>query len=164
MAQFLIADTWDRRLGTLVTESGPRSGIELHVTVSESAASEGNPPTVVLIVDDEPLIRWSLRKGLTNRGCQVAEAENGAEALAILAERPDGFDAVVLDYRLPDRQDLSLLRDVRALSPRSVVWLMTAFGDDDMRTEALALGAEAVIDKPFQVARFVQSIAATQRH
>jgi two-component system response regulator HydG len=127
-------------------------------TVAESADSGKKSAGAVLVVDDEPLIRWSLRKGLTNRGYMVAEAETGAEALSLLRNRADGFQAVVLDYRLPDRRDLSLLREVRALSPATAVWMMTAFGDDDMKTEALKLGAQAVVDKPFQVARFVQLI------
>jgi DNA-binding response OmpR family regulator len=116
----------------------------------------------VLIVDDEPLIRWSLRKGFTNRGYQVAEAENGARALELLASPSQRFSVVVLDYRLPDRQDLSLLREIRRVAPDGAVWMMTAYGDADMRAEALAIGARAVVDKPFQVNDLIERIEAGQ--
>ena len=118
--------------------------------------------TCVLVVDDEPLIRWSLRKGLTARGYQVAEAETGAQALALLTADPERFGVVVLDYRLPDRQDLSLLGDVRRLAPGAAVWMMTAYGDAAMRAGALDLGARAVIDKPFQVAAFIDRIESSE--
>jgi two-component system NtrC family response regulator len=115
-------------------------------------------PANVLIVDDEPLIRWSLRRGLTRRGHQVTEAGDGAEALRQLAAQPGRFTVVVLDCRLPDSQDLSLLQDVRRLAPGAAVLMMTAFSDPGMRSDALALGARIVIDKPFQVSAVVSLI------
>jgi DNA-binding response OmpR family regulator len=108
-------------------------------------------PVEVLLVDDEPLIRWSLRRGLSQRGHHVVEAGTAAEALARLGAGPGPFDVVVLDYRLPDSQDLSLLQEIRRLAPSTVVLMMTAYGDEQMRSDALALGARIVIDKPFQV-------------
>lgn len=111
----------------------------------------------VLIVDDEPLIRWSLRQAFLERGHLASTAGTGAETLEALTDG-DRFDAVVLDYRLPDRQDLSLLEDVRRLSPWSTVVMMTAFADDGMRTRAEDRGAAAVVDKPFQVKSFVMLV------
>jgi DNA-binding NtrC family response regulator len=125
--------------------------------LSHSSQSHGESRRAidVLIVDDEPLIRWSLRRGLTQRGHQVAEAGGATEALARLAAEPNRFDVVLLDYRLPDRQDLSLLKDIRKASPSSAVLMMTAYGEPQMRHDALALGARIVIDKPFQVSAVV---------
>jgi DNA-binding NtrC family response regulator len=114
-------------------------------------------PMRVLVVDDEPLIRWSVRRGLTRHGHEVHEATSAAEALDALAAKGP-FDAVVLDYRLPDRRDLSLLRQVRDASPESTVVMMTAYGEPGMREEARAIGALTVIDKPFQVADLVRLI------
>jgi DNA-binding NtrC family response regulator len=105
----------------------------------------------VLVVDDEPLIRWSLRRGLVRRGHRVVEAGGAAEALATLAAEPDRFQVIVLDYRLPDRQDLSLLKEIREIAPGSAILMMTAYGEPQMRAEALTLGVRIVIDKPFQV-------------
>jgi DNA-binding response OmpR family regulator len=92
----------------------------------------------------------------------VAEAENGARALELLASPSQRFSVVVLDYRLPDRQDLSLLREIRRVAPDGAVWMMTAYGDADMRAEALAIGARAVVDKPFQVNDLIERIEAGQ--
>jgi DNA-binding NtrC family response regulator len=118
----------------------------------------------VLVVDDEPLIRWSLRKGLTRSGHEVTEAGTAAEALELIGAGPGSFDAVILDYRLPDRRDLSLLKEVRASLPGSRVVMMTAYGEDDMRAQALALGALAVVDKPFQVQALVALIETSRAH
>jgi DNA-binding NtrC family response regulator len=117
----------------------------------------------VLVVDDEPLIRWSLRQGLAERGHDVTAAATGADAIRQINEAGRTFDVVILDYRLPDRQDLSLLDDVRRLSPDSVVMMMTAFGDDSMRTGARERGAHAVVDKPFQVKSFVSLVESAAR-
>jgi DNA-binding NtrC family response regulator len=127
--------------------------------VADSSNGAKNPSRlVVLVVDDEPLIRWSLCKGLTNRGHQVGEAGSAAEALSLISANPSRFSVVILDCRLPDRKDLSLLRQVRAIVPSSTVLMMTAYGDTGMREEALALGARAVVDKPFQVTEFISLV------
>ena len=103
----------------------------------------------ILVVDDERLIRWSLGQALGRHGCAVKEAANAQEAQAAL--RSDSFDTVVLDYRLPDTADLELLRLVRALSPRSHVVMMTAFGTSEMIDEATGLGASCVLEKPLDL-------------
>ncbi len=119
--------------------------------------TDGKFPAVleILLVDDEPLIRWSLRRALSQRGHCVTEAGDAAEALRQIEADPGRFGVVVLDYRLPDMQSLRLLREVRQLAPASAVFMMTAYGDAQMRADALALGARVVIDKPFQVSAVV---------
>jgi DNA-binding NtrC family response regulator len=126
-----------------------------------SHAAEKPAPLSVLVVDDEPLIRWSLRQGLAERGHDVVTAATGDDALREISHATRSFDVVILDYRLPDRQDLTLLDDVRSLSPLSVVMMMTAFGDDTMRTGASERGARAVVDKPFQVKNFVSLVESS---
>ena len=124
----------------------------------DSSRSAEDSPLNVLVVDDEPLIRWSLLTGLSRRGHLVTEAADGATALKLLSDAPGQFQVVLLDYRLPDRQDLSLLRDIRQVCPNCTVIMMTAFADQHMRTEAVSIGAKAVIDKPFQVAAVVSMV------
>ena len=126
-----------------------------HDEAEPSPGGENSARGAVLVVDDEPLIRWSLRQGLTRSGYDVVEADSAAQALAAIAAGSHSFGVVILDYRLPDRRDLSLLREIRALLPDAAVLMMTAHGDEDMRTQAHALGVRAVVDKPFQVAAFV---------
>jgi len=104
----------------------------------------------VLVVDDEPLIRWSVHEVLRESGHEVAEASDGASALRQLADAGP-FDVVVLDFRLPDSDDLRLLETIRKLTPGSAVIMMTAFGTPEMVAGALALGASRVLTKPFDV-------------
>ena len=125
---------------------------------SPSVAEKFTPR--VLVVDDERLIRWSLRQGLTREGFGVEEAADGAAALALLSDQPDRFAAVILDYRLPDRQDLSLLREIRGMIPDTPVLMMTAFAEPIMRYEARAIGALDIIDKPFKISAVISRIRA----
>ena len=106
----------------------------------------------VLVVDDEGLIRWALRKALSAFGCDVREAGDAKSALAAAAEFEQGFDAVVLlDLKLPDSDDLGLLKRLRAQLPAARIVLMTAFGTEETQAEALRLGAFRVLQKPFDV-------------
>jgi DNA-binding NtrC family response regulator len=111
---------------------------------------KNSPNLRVLVVDDEPLIRWSLAEVLAESGHSVTEAADGASAVrALTADEP--FDVVLLDYRLPDSDDLNLLSTIRRQTPRSAVIMMTAHGTPEMTSGALALGAYRVVPKPFEV-------------
>jgi DNA-binding NtrC family response regulator len=103
----------------------------------------------VLVVDDEPLIRWSLSETLAEAGHRVTEAGDRESAIRVLTERSEAPDVVLLDYRLPDSNDLGLLAMIRQVSPRTQVILMTAFGTPDVTSGALELGAFRVVGKPF---------------
>jgi DNA-binding NtrC family response regulator len=104
----------------------------------------------VLVVDDEPLIRWSIAETLGAAGHQVAEAEDAASALRAMCEEPDR-DLVLLDFRLPDSNDLGLLAKIREMAPDTAVIMMTAFGTPDVTAGALKLGASRVLNKPFNM-------------
>ena len=80
-------------------------------------------PTI-LVVDDEALIRWSLTERLKTEGYEVLEAETGQAALDTLAE---GVDLVLLDYRLPDTDGVSVLRKIKEFDQDILVILLTAF-------------------------------------
>jgi len=108
-------------------------------------------PLRVLVVEDELLIRWSIAETLARAGHVVIEAEDGATAVRALTEAVEPVDAIVLDYRLPDSNDLALLATLRRLSPGSAVILMTAFGTPEVAQGALELGAYQVLHKPFEM-------------
>jgi DNA-binding NtrC family response regulator len=112
------------------------------------------PVLRVLVVDDEPLIRWSLAEALGARGYDVVEKGDARGACTAVLDTAIDFDVVVLDYRLPDSDDLSLLASIRRYSPRSRVILMTAFGTSELVRDALNLGAFRVVGKPFDVEEF----------
>jgi DNA-binding NtrC family response regulator len=105
----------------------------------------------VLVVDDEPLIRWSMSETLTDLGHDVVEAGDAQAALAAVSGATVPFDVVLLDLRLPDTSDLSLLSSLRRLTPHTQVIVMTAFGTADILQSAIDLGAFRVVAKPFEV-------------
>jgi DNA-binding NtrC family response regulator len=109
------------------------------------------PRLRVLVVDDERLIRWSIAETLTSAGHTVVEAENGAAAVRSLTNPHEPIDAVFLDYRLPDSDDLNLLATIRRLAPRSPVILMTAYGSPEVTRGAFELGVYQVMNKPFEL-------------
>lgn len=131
----------------------------------ESHLSDRPGPRTALVVDDEALIRWSVSETLADLGFVVAQAADGASALNAIADAGAAFDVVVLDLRLPDVNDLSLLGRVRELLPVSTVVLMTAFGTAEIVAGALRLGVIGVLNKPFELAELAQllGLAGTPR-
>ena len=101
----------------------------------------------VLVVDDEPLIRWSVAQTLAAAGHEVAEAGDAAGALRAVTTGPPP-DVVLLDLRLPDSSDLTLLATLRRLAPSAAVVMATALGTTEVAETARTLGAYRVIDKP----------------
>lgn len=116
---------------------------------NSTVTAEKFPPHV-LVVDDEPLIRWSVSESLSDLGMDVEQAADAAAALRAVTTAALPFQVVVLDLRLPDMSDLSLLATLRQLLPRAALILMTAFGTPDIATEAALLGA-TVLNKPFEL-------------
>ena len=105
------------------------------------------PSPTILVVDDESLLRWSLRERLTTEGYRVIEAATATEAL----DRASGADLLLLDFKLPDGDGLSVLRKVKEQSPDTLVILMTAYSTIENAIEAMKLGAYHYINKPFNL-------------
>ena len=112
----------------------------------------------VLIVDDEALIRWSVAESLEAAGFGVIEAGTAHEALAQVDRRVDDISVAVLDLKLPDSNDLGLLRRIRQVSPRCQIILMTAHGTPEILDEAREAGAFSAISKPFDMTRIVRLV------
>jgi two-component system response regulator AtoC len=110
-----------------------------------------SPPLRVLVVDDEALIRWSLVETLTDTGHEAFAATDGCSAVRALSEATVPFDVMLLDFRLPDSNDLRLLSQVRRLAPRTQVVLMTAYGTPEVVKGAIDLGAFRVVGKPLEM-------------
>lgn len=106
---------------------------------------------LVVVVEDEALIRWSIVETLTRMGHTVVEARDADSAIRTLEDLPGRADVVLLDYRLPDSADLLLLATVRRMTPGSAVVMTTAHGTPGLTQHALELGAHRVIDKPFDM-------------
>lgn len=123
------------------------------------------PTPIVLVVDDEALIRWSLSEGLAESGYVVRLAGSAAETRAVLASLSDEPLVVLLDLRLPDMADLSLLKEIRTKRPDAPIIMMTAHGTSEDARAATELGVSRFVGKPFDVAEMVDLVgSAWQRH
>jgi two-component system KDP operon response regulator KdpE len=118
-------------------------------------------PVRVLIVDDEPPIRRLLRMGLTAQGYHVLEAPDGATALDLIAEKPD---LVILDLGLPDMEGLDLLRSIRAQNERVPIVVLSSRGDEAAKVQALDIGADDYVTKPFGTDELLARMRAALRH
>ena len=103
----------------------------------------------LLIVDDEELVRWSLRERFTRDGHTVIEAGTAAGALEQVAT--GAADLVLLDCRLPDGDGLAVLRHIKEQYPDTPVILMTAFSSIEDAVEAMKHGAYHYLNKPFNL-------------
>ena len=118
---------------------------------SPGAAARG---WTVLVADDEESMRHFLRRGLSRHGFDVVVAKDGAEALALLAER--SFDAAVLDLRMPRADGLQVVSRARAGGSTIPFVVMTAYGTIPSAVEAMRHGAFDYVTKPFEVADLVK--------
>jgi two-component system KDP operon response regulator KdpE len=118
-------------------------------------------PLKILVVDDEPPIRKLLRMGLSTQGYEILEAPNGKTALELLSQKPD---LVILDLGLPDIQGLELLRMMRARSESVPIVVLSSRGDEAGKVEALDLGADDYVTKPFGMDELLARMRAALRH
>ena len=115
----------------------------------------------VLIVDDEPAIRRALRPPLMELGFQVVEASRGEEALQLL--HSGNVDVVLLDINMPGIGGIETLRRIRGFAPRLPVLMVTVREGEEEKVEALELGADDYITKPFSIRELIARIRTAHR-
>jgi two-component system KDP operon response regulator KdpE len=115
----------------------------------------------ILVVDDESAIRRALRPPLVELGFQVAEASRGEEALQLL--RSTTFDAVLLDVNMPGIGGVETLRRIRAFAPRLPILMLTVRDKEEEKVEALDLGADDYVTKPFSTRELIARVRAAIR-
>jgi two-component system, NtrC family, response regulator AtoC len=106
------------------------------------------PNATVLVVDDEPLIRWSLVNRLKEEGYRTIEAGTANEAIA---QHRDGVDLVLLDFALPDANGLAVLKQIKEADPDTLVIMLTANSEVGTAVEAMKSGAFHYANKPFDL-------------
>ncbi len=110
----------------------------------------------VLIVDDEPLVRKTIRKSLKREGFSCYEAENAATAIQALKELPT--EIVLLDIKMPGKSGKDLLPEINASYPETSVIMATAIVEPAIIVECLKNGAADYITKPFQPKQILEAI------
>ena len=118
-------------------------------------------PIRILVVDDESAIRRALRPPLVELGFQVAEASRGEEAIQLL--RSSTFDAVLLDVNMPGIGGVETLKRVRAFAPRLPILMLTVRDKEEEKVEALDLGADDYVTKPFSTRELIARVRAAIR-
>jgi len=121
-----------------------------------------NAPAIkVLVIDDEPPIRKLLRMGLSTQGYDILEASNGKLALEKLSEEPA---LIILDLGLPDIQGHELLRMIRGRNENVPIVVLSSRGDEAGKVQALDLGADDYLTKPFGMDELLARMRAALRH
>jgi two-component system, OmpR family, KDP operon response regulator KdpE len=115
----------------------------------------------VLVIDDEPPIRKLLRMGLSTQGYDIIEASNGKLALEKLE---DGPALIILDLGLPDIQGHDLLQMIRARNDSVPIVVLSSRGDEAGKVQALDLGADDYLTKPFGMDELLARMRAALRH
>ena len=100
----------------------------------------------ILIVDDEPIVRESIRDWLVDDGYQVVTAESAEQALELLEKQE--FSILVLDIRLPGKTGIQILKEIKALKPQIKSIVITAYPSAELAVEAMKLGAVDYLIKP----------------
>jgi two-component system KDP operon response regulator KdpE len=118
-------------------------------------------PLRILVVDDEPPIRKLLRMGLSTQGYEVLEATNGKTAIEMLGQDPD---LIILDLGLPDIRGHDLLRTIRARNESVPIVVLSSRGDEAGKVQALDLGADDYVTKPFGMDELLARMRAALRH
>jgi two-component system, OmpR family, KDP operon response regulator KdpE len=115
----------------------------------------------VLVVDDDVSLLKAMRIGLTARGDEVVTAHTGAEALTQVALTTP--DLVILDLGLPDTDGIEVCRRIREFSEAPIV-VLSAYGDERRKVEALDSGADDFVTKPFGMAELEARLRVALRH
>lgn len=118
----------------------------------------------ILVVDDEASIRQALRVTLGAQGFDVSEAATGEQALALIrAADASHYDAVLLDMNMPGMGGMMTCREIRRLSPRLPILMLTIRDNQDDKVEALDSGADDYVTKPFHMRELTARVRAAIR-
>lgn len=138
--------------------SGPQTLLGVDRALAHKAEDPVLKGRYVLVADDESKIRRIIRDVLRSRGCIVDVCENGAEAIQLLeAPGGEGYDIVISDIKMPDRNGYEVFAAARRINPDLPVILMTGFGYDPHHSivRASQEGLQCVLFKPFQIERLI---------
>jgi two-component system KDP operon response regulator KdpE len=115
----------------------------------------------LLIVDDEPAIRWALKKTLQNPSLEIVEAETGQQAIALI--RTVRFDTVLLDIGMPGMDGIEACRQIRELMPLLGIVMLTVRDTEQDMIQALDAGADDYVTKPFHARELAARLRAAVR-
>ena len=110
----------------------------------------------ILLIDDEPILLVTVSDALAKAGYKIEVAESGQKGLKMF--HGESFDMVIVDMVLPDISGINILKEIKSLSPETMVVMITAYGTVENAVEAMKLGAHDFITKPFSLDELVLKI------
>jgi len=146
----------DRWLGSQGTSAATESSAT-NVPAASAAERPGSRRPRVLVVDDEASIRDLLTKTLALAEYEVEDAIDGRAALTRL--KASSYDLLITDLKMPGMDGLALIRDARRLAPALPIIIMTAFSTEASAIEAVNLGVQGYLTKPFRIAKILSTAA-----
>ena len=156
--------------GAVQVTSRPREGSTFRVMLPVAAAAEEidlpigpTPPRweadgVVLVVDDEPVVRRVLQRMLENMGLEVLLAECGPDAIDIYRERGEGIDLVIMDQTMPKMNGAEAFQAIRKLDPMARVMLSSGYAEEELNRRHGGLGWSGFLAKPYEPADLVEKL------
>ena len=121
------------------------------------------PPLRVLVAEDDPAIRRLLHRILATQGYAVSDAADGDSAWVALTGAPP-VDLVLLDLALPGRDGVTIIRDLRASGSMLPIVVVSSHAEEAKKVEALDLGADDYVTKPFSAPELLARIRVALRH
>ncbi|HKT58608.1 MAG TPA: response regulator [Gemmatimonadales bacterium] len=122
------------------------------------AREEDSRSTMILVLDDDNLVRNACARALREDGFEVLEATSGWEAIELTEERRGAIDLLLSDVMLPDLSVSELVSRVMAIQPRLRVLLISGYGAADLAERGLDLGHLPLLQKPFGVGELVRTV------
>jgi DNA-binding response OmpR family regulator len=113
----------------------------------------------ILLAEDDDNVRQFVERALVHSGHEVVAAEDGGLAAEIVAARPDAFDLLLSDIKMPVMDGIALALEVAARHPEMIIVLMTGFADQRERAHGLEALVYDVIPKPFTLADLTAKVA-----
>src|SRR3989339_77518 len=110
----------------------------------------------LLVIDDEQSVRYSFKKLLNTKEYSISEASNAEEA--VIAFRKDPPHLVILDIEMPGKDGIQVLKELKQISPKTPVIIITAYGSGDRVIKAMKYGAYEYIEKPFDIPHLMKVI------
>jgi DNA-binding NtrC family response regulator len=110
----------------------------------------------ILLVDDDEWIRDSLTLYFDTEGCQMIAVETAEEGMELLKQQD--YDIILLDYKLPGIDGLTFSRKIQEIRPDAIKILITAYKNKKIVSEAVNVGIQDLIDKPFTIKTIEDSI------
>ena len=110
----------------------------------------------ILLIDDDEWIRDSLNLFFEGEGCHITALETAEEGIEELNEHT--YDIIITDYRLPGMDGLEFLKRIQESHPHAMTIIITAYGSEDVLSEANRAGIQDFIEKPFTITMIEESL------